>query len=328
MRIATRAGALAALVLAIGPAHAQDHPLIGHLEGSTPMGYAETEFDETNIIVGPMDPRTANTQRGEGWKTVEGKIFHIYHRLPDGLSSLAGLRNYEKHLKEKGFDIAFTCNTEAGTCFTDASSVPGLALGMALDGTIDMPRLEAPDLIRNLFYTGTGRYLLATMSRPEGTVYVGAAFSEGTDDARFVISKIVETGEIEYSAFAVTKASDLQDKLDADGKVDIYGIQFGFDKADIKPESKPQLEAIAELLKGNPDLRLNVVGHTDNQGTQAYNADLSDRRARAVVAALGTEFGIDQSRLTPIGRGFAEPLTGNDTEEGRAQNRRVELSKT
>lgn len=328
MSIANRTATVAALLLAIGPAQAQDHPLIGHLDGSTPAGYAENEFDETNIIVGPMDHQTANTQRGEGWKTVEGKIYHVYHRLPDGLSSLAGLRNYEKHLSDKGFEVAFTCNTEAGTCFTDGRGVPGLYLGMALDGTIDMPRLDAPDLIRNLFYTGTGRYLLATMNRPEGTVYVSAAFSEGNDNGRYVISKIIETGEMEYSGFAVTKASDLQNRLDADGKVDIYGIQFDFDKADIKPGSQPQLQAIAELLNDNPELRLNVIGHTDNQGSQAYNADLSERRAKAVVAALGSVFGIDAGRLTPLGRGFAEPLTSNDTDEGRAQNRRVELSKT
>lgn len=327
MGTSIRLTTLAALMLTTCVAHAKDHPLIGHIEGSTPAGYAENEFDETNIIVGPMDQSTANTQRGEGWKTVEGKLYHVYHRLPDGLSSLAGLRNYEKHLKEKGFEVGFTCNTEAGTCFTDGRSAPGLYLGMALDGTIDMPRLDAPDLIRNLFYTGTGRYLLATMKRPEGTVYVSAAFSEG-DTSRFVISKIIETGEMEYSGFAVTKASDLQNRLDADGKVDIYGIQFDFDKADIKPESRPQLEAIAELLNDVPDLKLNVIGHTDDQGSQAYNADLSERRARAVVAVLGTEFGVDTSRLTPVGRGFAEPVTSNGTEEGRAQNRRVELSKT
>lgn len=318
--------ALAPLVAA-APALAQDHPLIGHLEGATPAGYQEVEFDETNIIVEPMDGNTANTQRGEGWKTVEGKIYHIYHRFPDGLSSLAALRSYEKHLQSKGFAVEFTCNTEAGTCFTDGAGKPGLYLGMALDGTIDMPRLDAPDLIRNLFYNGTGRYLLATMDRPEGKVYVSAAFSDFEAIGRFVIAKVIETGELQHAGFALTKADDLESKLDADGKVDIYGIQFDFDKADIKPESRSQLQEIANLLIENPELRLNVIGHTDNQGGEAYNTELSERRAKSVVASLVGEFGIEADRLSPIGRGYAEPVADNATTEGQAMNRRVELSR-
>lgn len=331
MKCIVRLGAVAAwlLVASMLPplAHAQDHPLIGHLEGASPAGFSVAEFDETNIIVGPIANQMPFTQRGEGWKTVEGKVFHIYHRFPDGLTSLAALRSYEKHLKSKGFEVAFTCNTEAGTCFTSGRGEAGLALGMALDGTVDMPRLEAPDYIRNLFYKGTGRYLLATLNRPEGTIYVSAAFSDSEASGRFVIAKVIETGELQHTGFAVTKASDLASKLNAEGKVDIYGIQFDFDKADIKPESRPQLEAIATLLNENPELRLNVIGHTDNQGTETYNADLSERRAKAVVSALAADFGIDAARLSPIGKGFSAPLASNDSDEGRAKNRRVELAK-
>lgn len=318
--------ALATWILAV-PAIAKDHPLIGHIEGATPAGYSEVEFDETNIIIGAMDPETAKSQRGEGWQTLEGKIYHIYHRLPDGLSSLAALRSYEKHLQSKGFSIQFTCNTEAGSCFTDGASKPGLYLGIALDGMVDMPRLETPDLIRNLFYNGTGRYLLATMDRPEGRVYVSAAFSDMEETGRFVIAKVVETGELQHSVFALTKASDLESRLDTDGKVNIYGIQFDFDKADITPQSRPQIKEIANLLTDNPELNLDVVGHTDNQGGEAYNAELSQRRAKAVVASLTVEFGIAAERLSPIGKGYAEPVADNATAEGQALNRRVELTK-
>lgn len=297
------------------------------MEGATPAGYQENEYDETNIITGPMDQGTANTQRGEGWETVEGTIYHIYHRFPDGLSSLAALRSYEKHLQSKGFAIDFTCNTEAGTCFTDGVGRPGLYLGLALDGTIDMPRLEAPDLVRNLFYSGTGRYLLATMDYPEGRIYVSAAFSDTEATGRFVVAKIIETGELEYTGFALTTASDLESRLDADGKVDIYGIQFDFDKADIKPESQSQLQEIANLLVDVPNLSLNVIGHTDNQGSADYNRDLSERRARSVVSALVDEFGIAPDRLAAIGRGYDEPVADNATAEGQALNRRVELAR-
>jgi OOP family OmpA-OmpF porin len=317
--------AVLAPLLATVPALAKDHPLIGHLEGSTPAGYAVADFDETNIIVAPMDPATANTQRGSGWKTVEGKIYHVYHRLPKGLSSLAALRSYEKRLQSSGFTVGFTCSTEAGTCFSDGAAKQGLSLGLALDGPGEMLRLDTPDLIRNLFYSGNGRYLLATMDRPEGKIYVSAAFSDMDSPGRFVLTKIVETKELQHTGFTVSAATDMQSRLSADGKVDIYGITFDFDKADIKPESRPQLQEIAKLLSGSPELRLAVVGHTDNQGSESYNAELSARRARAVVAALVSEFGIKAERLSPVGKGFMEPVADNATAEGQARNRRVEL---
>lgn len=314
------------LLISAGLATAQDHPLLGHIEGSTPKGYLETEYDEARLIVGPMDENLSRAQQGDGWETFEGKIYHIYHLLPDGLSSLAALRNYEKSLNDKGFVTVFSCGTEAGTCFTHGRGVPGLMLGMALDGTVDMPRLEAGDHIRNLFYTGNGRYLFARLDRPEGAVYASLAFSDSAS-GRFVLARMVESGDMALSGFAVTPPSELGQKLDADGKVNIYGILFDFDKADIKPESGPQLQAIAELLSGQPQLRLMVTGHTDNQGGADYNRDLSERRANAVIAALQANYGIEAGRLAARGMGFSEPVASNDDEAGRALNRRVELSR-
>jgi outer membrane protein OmpA-like peptidoglycan-associated protein len=107
--------------------------------------------------------------------------------------------------------------------------------------------------------------------------------------------------------------------------VNIYGLLFDTDSAALKPESKPTLDQIAKLLADQPQLKLNVIGHTDNQGTAAYNLDLSRRRAQAVVAALTGGYGITPDRLAPSGQGFNQPVASNDTEDGRAKNRRVEL---
>jgi len=122
-------------------------------------------------------------------------------------------------------------------------------------------------------------------------------------------------------ADAKTMASD----IGSTGKIAIYGIYFDFDKADVKPESEPALKEIAKLLSENPQLKLYVVGHTDNVGGLDYNMKLSQQRAEAVVKELASKYKVDGSHLKALGVGPAAPVTSNKTEEGRAKNRRVEL---
>jgi len=103
-------------------------------------------------------------------------------------------------------------------------------------------------------------------------------------------------------------------------------IHFDYDKATIKPESGPVLDAIATLIRDHPELRkIRVEGHTDNRGTALYNQGLSQRRAASVVRAL-VERGIDPERLQPAGYGFDRPVADNRTALGRAKNRRVEFT--
>ena len=106
------------------------------------------------------------------------------------------------------------------------------------------------------------------------------------------------------------------------GKID--GIQFEVDSANLTRESYPVLDEAVQKLKDFEDLKVSIVGHTDNQGTDEYNLDLSQRRADTVRRYLISR-GIDEDRLKAIGMGMREPVTDNDTEEGRAQNRRVEF---
>jgi outer membrane protein OmpA-like peptidoglycan-associated protein len=111
------------------------------------------------------------------------------------------------------------------------------------------------------------------------------------------------------------------------GQVTIYGITFDFDKADIRPESKAQLDEIAKVLTANAGLKLKVIGYTDNKGSADHNLKLSQHRADAIVAMLVKDYGIAVDRLSAIGAGSNAPVASNDTEEGRAKNRRVELLK-
>lgn len=111
-----------------------------------------------------------------------------------------------------------------------------------------------------------------------------------------------------------------------DAKLITHGINFDIDKATIKPESMGTLNMIAGILKDNPDLKFEVDGHTDNSGTSAHNAALSQQRADAVKGQL-TTMGVDAGRLTTKGFGDTKPISDNTTPEGKANNRRVEFVK-
>lgn len=123
----------------------------------------------------------------------------------------------------------------------------------------------------------------------------------------------------------VANASALAKGIAESGKIAVYGIHFDTDKAEIKPDSEPTLREIAKLLQADPKLKLFIVGHTDNAGAFDHNVKLSNQRAAAVVNALVTANKIAANRLQAFGAGPVSPTASNRTEEGRAQNRRVEL---
>lgn len=120
-------------------------------------------------------------------------------------------------------------------------------------------------------------------------------------------------------------ASALEKALADTGKVDVYSIYFSFNSDVIRDESEPTLKEIAEVLGRHSDWKLFVGGHTDGIGGDQYNLDLSKRRAAAVKDALIKRYKIDTGRLGTSGFGKSQPKDTNDTIEGRAHNRRVEL---
>ena len=122
-------------------------------------------------------------------------------------------------------------------------------------------------------------------------------------------------------------AKELEQKLEQQETVRIYGIYFDFASAQIKSQSKPTLDEIAAVMTAHPEWKLNVAGHTDNVGGDTFNMQLSQQRAESVKAALVTQYKIAADRLSTAGYGASSPVETNDTMEGRARNRRVELSK-
>jgi OOP family OmpA-OmpF porin len=115
-------------------------------------------------------------------------------------------------------------------------------------------------------------------------------------------------------------------KVDARGCWRIQGLRFAFNSDQIKPRYFEELDELARVLGRNPNLRVRIDGHTDSIGSEAYNQGLSERRAAAVRQHLVAKDGIDPKRLEIRGFGFSKPAYTNDTDEGRAGNRRTELT--
>ncbi len=174
---------------------------------------------------------------------------------------------------------------------------------------------------RDPVYNGDemGVYMVRT---PEKEIWVEGYIPQhyGREGTYFLT--VVEKKALEVKA-SLLPAEEMKKELDAKGHVALY-INFDFNKADLKADSKPIIDQIVKLLTNNPSLNLTVEGHTDNVGTPAYNERLSDLRAKSVVAAL-TAQGIETRRLKALGYGQSKPVADNSTDEGRAKNRRVEL---
>lgn len=154
---------------------------------------------------------------------------------------------------------------------------------------------------------------------PEGGSY---DFRLNSDD-----SGGVEIASVTFQVGGKLDASGMAKLLAEQGKLALYGIQFDFNQATIKPESAQVLSQVAEVLKNQAALKLSIEGHTDNVGTPAYNLELSRKRAASVKDYLVKNFQVDAARLSTQGFGDTKPVAKNDTEAGRAQNRRVELVK-
>lgn len=138
---------------------------------------------------------------------------------------------------------------------------------------------------------------------------------------------VVTVEETQLTQDVVATAAAMQSGLQATGHTVVNGILFDTGKADVKPESASALQEVVKLLQQDAKLKLYVVGHTDNVGALAANLDLSKRRAASVVQVLETQYHVAADRLAPFGNGPYAPIQSNDSEEGRAVNRRVELVK-
>lgn len=301
----------------------KDHPLVSRYAGSFIIGYKQEEYGDTEV---PLSPAFLDAGR-RGFAKLEryeGKRTRILYMAPPERTSLEVMRNYQEALTKVGANTLFQCVREqCGVQFYSAyyADIASLRKLKGQTGAEYAYGYNVED----------ERFIAAQIPRSTGDAYVmvftamqeNAAIPDaGKRVATFV--EIIETKSMDRNMVKIDAVA-MEKGLKAEGKIALYGILFDTDQVEIKPESKPQLEEMAKFLHAEPALKVYIVGHTDNQGTLDHNVGLSQRRAEAVVKALSSDFGIDSHRLMSKGLANFAPVASNQSEEGRAKNRRVEL---
>ncbi|NEN23182.1 OmpA family protein [Cryomorpha ignava] len=188
--------------------------------------------------------------------------------------------------------------------------------GKAVAAKLDLANLNNDERMSFTSDSRNGQFLVALST---GSAYAMTVKAEG-----YLIHSETFTmpTELPSNGYAVDVKLN---KIKEGTSIVLKNVFFDLDKDVLKPQSIPELKQLANFLKSNPNLRIEVAGFTDNQGDDAHNADLSNRRALAVKDFLVKTEGIDSAKITTKGYGAANPIASNDTEEGRAKNRRTEF---
>ncbi len=297
----------------------RDPPGVKRYTGSEIIGYHAPAFDEFLLPLGP--PTTLSPAAYTKSLPLEGLVGRYTYVAPAGRSAAELFQNYELEFQRLGLVPLYRKGAGErgwfGPTFNEAAASDHVGQILAYN--------EAQE-----------RVLIAKSTDESPTYYYifVTAYKDGVipDALKSVVAKDRALAELIVVAprplernMTLLNAADMSKSLATSGRVVLYGISFDTDKDTLRADSDPTLKEIATLLTQNPHMSLHVVGHTDNQGKADYNLDLSRRRAQAVVRALTSKFGIDAGRLDAFGCGLYAPIAPNDTEDGRARNRRVEL---
>ena len=310
-------------------AGSQDYPQVKRVTGSEIFFSTSADYDELKLALSKIEWSGADAKvKPYQSATVEGKRLTNYYRVPSGISVLETLRNYEQELKEKGFEILFMGRGEEVETDGYNNQIAHEILNMK--GIYGTPEEKAQWPFQHPVESKAG-YIAAKKKSESGDVYVSVYIVANDHDKwldlpidlTLVRFDVCETKSREQR-MELVKSEQMASEIALNGRIALYGIQFDFNSAAIKPESETTLGEIAKLLQGKPDLKILVVGHTDTVGAFEYNRSLSQKRAESVVANLKDK-GIASTRLFPVGVSFASPIASNGTEDGRAKNRRVEL---
>ncbi len=299
---------------------AGDHEAFPRVTESVILGFAASDYEAGTFLAEDADGKLV-VERPEGVRT------RILYLNPTGVSPLSVQKNYEAALADVG-DVEEVLSCSAGACsghqlatrfWTRESMVPThqlshpyYLLGFSHNFTNPAYRYARVVSGASLFHVGV---LSATVASNNP--------NESVRERTVTLVEILEVSDFEPTLEFVD-AAQMRAEIAEAGRVALYGIQFDHDQATLKPESDATLDEIAKVLSADASMAIYVVGHTDDVGALDYNQALSRNRAQAVVDALVGR-GVDGGRLTAIGVGPASPVGRNETEAGRALNRRVEL---
>jgi outer membrane protein OmpA-like peptidoglycan-associated protein len=314
--LACLAGSLSAQDIA----GAKDHPIITRYPGSVIRW-----FDEENHLTYtlPTGPVTGYRHVAET-RDVEGRVTRIYYTL-DGTTRTDDevYRNYLAALTRGGFEILAEGYLAAGRRGVGVGS-PSHREVLYRSNPFNDSRGAVNEMGRGSATSGGGGTIMARKARGTDTAYVVVSVYRFRDNRISTLVDVIEVAAAETGLVSVDAAA-IRAGLAMDGRVVLDGLFFDTDAATLQPASAPTLAQMATFLRSVPNQRFFVVGHTDATGTFDHNRRLSTDRATTVVEALVRDHGIARTRLVPHGVGPLVPAATNDSDAGRARNRRVEL---
>lgn len=308
-----------------------NHPLLEKYKNSCIVAYSESKF---NAVTFPISKITS-TEGAPEEITEEGKVINLLYGIEntERATVLEVQRNYEQALKNANFEIlhsAFGRKNIAGyyklqNVYETFGEVDIVSAYQYLKPKSYF-RFSMSSQHKNV--DSDDAYFVAKGKR-DGTIYTIALFIhynrtswEGLTDNIFVLAQIVEQEDMETGQVS---AASINEKIKNEGKEVFHNILFDFGSDQLTTDSYGIIETLSGYLKANPEQRYYIVGHTDNVGSLPANQTLSEKRAKAVLTALTTKYGVPLTQLTAHGVGQLSPLAINTTEEGRALNRRVEV---
>jgi len=297
----------------------QDTAGFKRFEGSRLVLCDNRKFDKYELATGKaIDNEDYSKKIFEAKIDLSGKVEKNLYLVPRGPSEAEVFANYADMLAAQGFTPLFKAGGEEagrgldfilGKTFKNIDALMGFHEEGQQFGTF-AKKADGLETYVTLF---------VVMGEPKSSSIVDV--EEGEVLARV---DVIYAGKM-ADQMVLVKASDMKKAIDETGRINLYGILFDFNKSDIKPESRAALDEIGKYLKEDPERKLRIVGHTDGVGGADFNVKLSQARATAVVSDLVATYGIAKGRLASQGAGMAAPIASNDTDEGRAKNRRVEL---
>jgi OOP family OmpA-OmpF porin len=290
-------------------------------EGSEIIGYREPKFDEFLVPLGP--PTDVTTPKYAKSVKAEGLVSFYTYLAPVGRTNTELFRNYKQEFQRLGLITLYEKGNGDkgwfGPGFTQVAKDSDIGDILSYNESQERVLVAKSKDATPIYY-----YAFITVYR-DGNIPDRLRSSVVKD--RAIAQLVVVAPEKMETKMTFVNADDMSKAIVDSGKVALYGVYFDNDKDSVRADSQPTLQEIAKLLTASPNLKVQVVGHTDNQGTPDYNLDLSRRRAANVVRALTSSYGVPASRLSSFGCGPYSPVGSNETEDGRAKNRRVELVK-
>jgi OOP family OmpA-OmpF porin len=315
-------GCFATTTPAADVANSHDPAGMKRYEGSEIIGYREPKFDE---FVLPLGRPNINGPTPEYVKSLklDGLVSFYTYLAPVGRTNTELIRNYRQEFQR--MDLTLLYEKGAGESGWFGTHFSQLEKESDIGSILDYNESQERVLVAKSKDTTPIYYLVFVTVFRDGNMPDRLRSSVVKD--RAIAQLVVVTPEKMESKMSFVNADEMSKAIGESGKVILYGVYFDNDKDSVRADSQPTLQEIAKLLTTSPSLRIQVVGHTDNQGTPDYNLDLSRRRAASVVRALTSSYGVAASRLSSFGCGPYAPTASNDTDDGRAKNRRVELVK-